>query len=391
MSMSQIVIPDNPFEIRTIPPGRKALFYQGQEAFLAGIYAPTDKLDGNFDAMMRVLSERRNNFFRHWTTNYYLFNSAVTPSTPTGEPPRKRYSPFLWNVSKWELSGYNVDYFTRLRSMISAAARAGIVVQITIFDRTGMAAATDRWPFNPWKASNNANGLILDIPAIPGQPPPKQTGVPRFYDRTIQGHVRTREPIDRELTSGGIRLEPISLGELQDSFVNQVVIQTREFRNVVYEIMNEPMEGTPATRAEWANTIVGLIHSLTQGKRLIFYNDHSGSMLNPATRGQDVNYWKTIPAARSHYSRFHGVIFHGDPNTIDPANANTSGWTFEADKIIQVSSDAYDEAKRDDRVWTRATTLKAFERHLIYQAESVDTDAADGIRDTQKTTLLRFV
>lgn len=380
--MSQIVIPDNPFEIRTIPLGRKALFYQGQEAFLAGIYAPTDKLDGNFDAMMRVLSERRNNFFRHWTTNYYLFNPAVTPSTPTGEPPRKRYSPFKWAaLSKWELSDYNLDYFTRLRSMITAAARAGIVVQITIFDRTGMAGGADRWPFNPWNANNNRNDLIKDAPA----------GVPKFYDRNIQGVVRTREPLEPRTGTGGIEVNPISLGELQDNFVRQVVVNTREFRNVVYEIMNEPMEGTPATRAEWANTIVGLIHSLTQGKRLIFYNDHSGSMLNPATRGQDVNHWKTIPAARSHYSRFHGVIFHGDPNTIDPANANTSGWTFEADKVIQVSSDAFDEAKRDDKLWTRATTLKAFERHLIYQAESINTNAADGIRDTQKTTTLRFV
>jgi predicted dehydrogenase len=129
--MSQTVIPDNPFELRTVA-GRKLLFYQGQEAFLAGIYAPTDKLDGNFDAMMRVLSERRNNFFRHWTTNYYLFNPAVTPSTPTGEPPRKRYSPFKWAaLSKWELSDYNLDYFTRLRSMIAAAARAGRLLTVS--------------------------------------------------------------------------------------------------------------------------------------------------------------------------------------------------------------------------------------------------------------------
>jgi hypothetical protein len=390
--MSQTVIPDNPFEIRTIAPGRKVLYYQGQEAFLAGIYAPTDKLDGNFDAMMRVLTDRKNNFFRHWTTNYYLFNPAITSSTPTGEPTRKRYSPFLWNVSKWDLSGYNVDYFTRLRAMISAAARAGIVVQITIFDRTGMAGALDRWPFNPWKASNNLNGLILDTPPIPGQQQqPPQMGVPKFYDRTIQGHIRVREPIDRDIHTGGIMLEPISLGELQDNFVRQVVVQTREFKNVVYEIMNEPLEGTPATRAEWANTIVGLIHSLTQGKRLIFYNDHSGNMNDPATRGKDVIYWKTIPAARSHYNHFHGVIFHGDPNVIDPANANTNNWTFEADKVLQVSSDAL-IGPRDDYTWTRNTTTKAFGRHLIYQAESLATGAAEGIRDaTPKPTLLRFV
>lgn len=387
--MSQTVIPDNPFEVRTITPGRKVLYYQGQEAFLAGIYAPTDRLDGNFDTMMRVLSERRNNFFRHWTTNYYLFNPDITPTTPTGEPPRKRYSPFKWNISKWELSAYNTDYFTRLRSMITAAARAGIVVQITIFDRTGMAAAPDRWNFNPWKASNNGNGLITDTVT---NPPTPQKGVPKFYDRTIPGFIRTREPIDPKTGTGGFINEPTTLGELQDSFVHQVVVNTREFKNVVYEIMNEPMEGTSATRAEWANTVVGLIHSLTQGKRLIFYNDHSGSMLNPATRGQDVNYWKTIPAARSHYSRFHGIIFHGDPNSIDPANANTNNWAFEADKVIQVSSDAFDDNLRNDYTWTRNTTTTAFKRHLIYQAESVETRAAEGIRDAAlKPTVLRFV
>lgn len=386
--MSQTVIPDNPFEIRTIP-GRKVLYYQGQEAFLAGIYAPTDRLDGNFDAMMRVLSDRRNNFFRHWTTNYYLFDPNKTKTTPTGEPPRKRYSPFKWTaLSKWEMSDYNADYFTRLRSMIAAAARAGIVVQITIFDRTGMGSGEERWLVNPWYSENNGNGLISEPEVARLQ----RKGVPKFYDRNIQGHVRTREPLDPQGGTGGFTLEPISLGELQDNFVSHVVINTREFKNVVYEIMNEPMEGTPATRAEWANTMVGLIHSLTQGKRLIFYNDHSGSLLNPTTRGQDVNYWKTIPAARSHYTRFHGVIFHGDPNSINPAHANTGGWTFEADKVIQVSSDAFDDATRNNYNWTRNTTIKAFERHLMYQAESLATTAADGIRDaTPKPTLLRFV
>lgn len=377
--MSQTVIPDNPFELRTVA-GRRLMFYQGQEAFLAGIYAPTDRLDGDFNAMMRVLADRKNNFFRHWTTNYYLYAPGIT--TPTGEHPRKRYSPFKWNVSKWEMSDYNFEYFTRLRAMITAARNAGIVVQITIFDRAGLAAGSDRWPNNPWNSINNLNNLIQD----------GSTGVPKFYDRNIQGHIRIREPLDPQTGTGGFTLEPISLGELQDNFVSQVVSQTKEFKNVVYEIMNEPMTGTTAQRVEWANKMVGVIHAQTQGKRLIFYNDHTGNLNNPATRGVDVNYWKSsIPAARSNYSRFHGVIFHGDPNLIDPANANTNSWTFEADKIIQVSSDAY-AGPRDDYHWTRDTTTRAFGRHMMYQAESVATRAAEGIRDaTPKPTLLRFV
>ena len=380
--MSQTVIPNNPFEIRSAPAGRKSLFYQGQEAFLAGIYAPTDKLDGDFNAMMRVLADRKNNFFRHWTTNYYLYNPAVVSTTPTGEPPRKRYSPFKWNISKWELSQYNEDYFTRLRTMITAARTAGIVVQITIFDRAGMAAAADRWPFNPWNSANNQNAAIQAA-----------AGVPTFYKRDTAAQIRFREPLDpRGGTGGGLTIEPTTLGALQDDFISKVVFATREFNNVVYELMNEPMEGSSADRAEWANTAVGVIHAGTQGKRLIFYNDHSGNLAQPNTRGQDVNYWRNnIPAARSNYSRFHGVIFHGDPNLIDPANPNTSNWTFKDDKVIQVSSDAFDN-RRDNKEWTRGATNNAFARHMIYQAESTSTLAAEGIRDANtKPTTLHFV
>lgn len=372
-----VPIAENQFEIRTIG-GRKALYYKGKECYLAGIYPPVASLDGknangqfaegDFNSILDKYASSKNNFFRFWVTAYFL---QANPPHVTSQDPRARYSPFFLTAQgKYDLARYNQNYFDRLVALVSQAEQRGIVVQLTIFDRCGLdSVGSDsafRWPMSPWNSTKNINGLIAD--------PTK--GVSKFYNRAIVG------------TNG------VTLGQLQDAYVKKVVESTRGFANVVYEIMNEPTEGDPANpdrnpmiRATWANKITELINSLTDGKRLVFYNDHSGNLNDVTTRGKDVIYWKANKSVLTSYDKCHGVIFHGNPRIIDAYKPDgTAQYSFSADKLFEVSTDAFGNSNangelREQEEWNQQTTNTAFARHQLYQAEAGSVPAAKGIAE----------
>ena len=370
--MLRTTIPDNPFEIRTvaIPAGnnRKILFYQNQQVILGGIYANTVDLTApNFDAVMDVLESRKNNFFRHWMNAYWVYNTTAG---------RRDSCPFRFSNGKWDLRLYNDGYFLRLRQMLAAARKAGIIVQLTIFDRCGLSndrirplpqQSEPRWSINPWNSANNVNGLIVD--------PTK--GLPAFFERSANP----------------------TLARLQDAYVTKVAMETREFSNVMYEIMNEPMEAELEPRVKWANDILNVLSPLIQGRRLIFYNDHSSPGNNPAHRGQDVNYWRdVIPANISSYKSLDGVIFHGDPNIFDPTKIDAYGWKWGHEQLLQLSTDGFGVKNaqnvelRETYDWNKATATSLFGRREIFQAESGNVNAANGLRDaTPPLTKLRLM
>jgi hypothetical protein len=356
-------VPDNPFEIRAAG-GRKILFFKGHEVFLGGIHVDTEPLIGNLEPMLRDLASRNNNFFRHWVTAYYVYGNVQG----TGN---KSNCPFKYSstTDKWDLSAYNADYFVRLKQMLAAARRAKVIVQLTIFDRTGLAADSFnpngtpkelRWSVNPWNANKNVNGVINRT----------NTGLPDFFTRAASSQ----------------------LANLQIAYAIKVVRETREFWNVVYEIINEPLlpaEESDKNRklATWANDMLNAIAPLIQGRRLVFHNDHSGNLTDPTTRGRDVNYWRDQIPSQSSYGSLDGVILHGDPNLIDPAKTDTYGWTWGREKVIQLSTDAFgDEVPgmpgkllRDDPAWNRATAATVLGRQEVYQAESIAIPVADAI------------
>lgn len=350
--MLRTKVPDNPFEVRPAG-GRKILFYQNREVFLGGIHVDTEPLTGDFNAMMQVMATRQNNFFRHWVTAYYVYYTTAG---------KQNSCPFKFSGGRWDLRLYNDDYFRRLKAMLTAARRAGIVVQLTLFDTSGLSHDTNtelRWTVNPWHSTNNVNGLLRDA----------ENGLPSFYDRRYT-----------------------ALADLQDAYVRKVVMETREFSNVVYEIMNEPSEAEIDVRVKWANAILNVMAPLLQGRRLVFYNDHSGNANDPKARGKDMNYWRgVIPPAQSSYSSVDGVILHGDPNLIDPAQTDSYGWTWGREKVLQLSTDAF-PGPRDEYVFNRETASTVFGRQEMYQAESTDVHAAEGIRDANpKPTPIRLL
>lgn len=372
-------IPANLLQKRSVN-DRQVLFFNNREAYLAGIYPGIPNLDGvngdrssiaantvDYRPNMEFLAKNGNNFFRHWVIFYPNFIDEAKLNTQTcgersesvtsaGEPWRKRYSPFVYNTNqkRWNLALYNEDFFKRLRLMIRTAHDYGQVVQLTIFDRCGTDFVSGdkckRWPYSPWNAKNNLNDLIQGA---------GESGVDEFYQRNLAANGTT-------------------LGALQDGYVNKLVSSTAEFPNVVYEIMNEPIHTfddprNPPKRARWADAIVGVIHQHTQGKRFIFYNDHTGLSSWPA-RGKDIIFWGQPNNGTSNFAKLDGVIFHGNVKEVTPEEY---GWTFVKNLVIQVSTDTFTGQDRD---YHRETTNNAFEEHMMFQAEAADDEeAAAGI------------
>lgn len=390
--MSAPIIPANLLQKRRVGE-RQVLFFNDREAYLAGIYPSTADLDGvngdsssiaahnvDYRPRMEFLAKNGNNFFRHWVIFYPLFIDErkfpphpgpnedpcreTSPSvTSTGEHWRKRYSPFSYNTNlkKWDLSSYNNEFFLKLQLMIKTANEYGLIVQLTIFDRCGTDFISSdrckRWPYSPWNAKNNIHNLIKIEP-------PENRGVNEFYQRDIAG--------------GGT-----TLGKLQDAYVDKVVTSTLEFPNVVYEIMNEPIHTfsdarNPLKRARWADTIVSAIYRRTQGRRFIFYNDHT-NLQNWPQRGEDIIRWAENNGT-SNFTKLDGVIFHGDVKAVNPGQLNP---TLHKNLIIQVSTDTFTGQNRD---YHRRTTENAFTHHMMFQAEAAhdetvadDQNAAAGI------------
>lgn len=375
--MTEPITPGNPFEVRSEQvneQNRKVAYYNGSRVNLAGIFAATAKLDGSFAQILDVLANRKNNFFRHYLTNYWLYNPADPHPTPDGTDQRQRYSPFFWHTKddtdenrreRWDLTRFNDDYFVRLRRMLLRAQERGIVVQLVLFDGAGM-RFTERWPHNPWNAfSDPANGVTPNN--INGVVQNSVSAMPAFYNN------RAALAVDGDGN-------PTTLGAIQDNFVRKVVGETLDFWNVAFEIMNEPTAAQPSARAAWANTIVGVINCVTRGRRLIFYNDHSHSEAATRDGGADVNAWRAL----SHYGALDGVIIHGDPNKV--MDTREPAWLFTGEKLIQASSDTHtalipgtNREEREDLEWNKRTTSTLFSRRVIFQAEASSNGAADGI------------
>lgn len=319
----------------------RELRYNGTRANLAGVYAgvgemsTSDSLNPPFDDDMQRLAQYKNNFFRHWLIAYWKYSPR--------DKVLQRDCVFNRVNNKWDLTSYNVDYIRRLLQMIDTAARKGIAVQLTLFDRSGLdhtlTASEEftvhrirRWEDSPWNSANNLNGVIAT-----SAPP----GLPEFFQ--YQRRLR----------------------EIQQAWLELIVDQTKGYWNVFYEIMNEPLGGTSEERVRWADWVVGIIHNRTKGSRLIFYNDMQ--------KGADVNTWKQLNLP--YYSSFHGVVFHGNPLLIDPDSAS---YNFKSEKIFQVSSDTFPEG-RESYASNLQWTQHAFDHGMMFQAQTNSAEAARGI------------
>jgi hypothetical protein len=331
----------------------RVLHYHGEPVYLAGKYPSTptlgvDALPGiDYEPVMRQLAALRNNFTRHWIIPYWLYGG-----------PGNAYSPFQRAADgRWDVTRFNDDYFRRLGNLVRAALHHGVVVQLTIFDTSGLETGAGRWENNPYNDAKNVNPFLRPV-AGDGS----ADGVPAFYDLGIPG-----------------------LADAQKALVDRVVGATMGYWNVVYEIMNEvhsgirpvdqpqfDMAALRRARVKWLDTVTGWIDAKTPDTRLVFHNDYTA----PEQSASDVVFWKQNRATYTRYPLLHGVTFHNNPRNVDPAAERYR--EFNTEKVFQVSTDAYD-GDREDFAWNRETTRIAFSRKQLFQAEAVEPAAARGI------------
>jgi HEAT repeat protein len=102
---------------------------------------------------------------------------------------------------RYDLSRFALPYWQKLDAVIAAAAEHGIVVELTVFDESGLARGDgEQWALHPFNADN-------------GGPVEGLSGSPRFYDLSEEAN-RTA----------------------QDAYVAYLLARTVGFPNVIYEL-----------------------------------------------------------------------------------------------------------------------------------------------------------
>src|SRR5215467_8649148 len=108
--------------------------------------------------------------------------------------------------SKFDLARFNPEYFARYRDFLAQAAKAGIVVEISLFSST---YGDVQWTVSPFNAMNNVNS----------------TDVSDWKKLTT-------------LDNGNVL-------KFQEAYVRKLVREAQGFDNVIFEIQNEPWSDRP--------------------------------------------------------------------------------------------------------------------------------------------------
>jgi hypothetical protein len=108
--------------------------------------------------------------------------------------------------NKFDLSRWNPEYFTRYKDFLVEAARAGIVVEVSLFSST---YGDVQWTVSPFNSANNVN------------------------DTEVKDW--------KKVTT----LENGNVLKFQEEYVRKLVREANGFDNVIFEIQNEPWSDRP--------------------------------------------------------------------------------------------------------------------------------------------------
>lgn len=151
------------------------------------------------------------------TRLFVLFREFQMPSNPysTCKPESTDYiTPFMRTgpgaahdgQPKFDLDGWNPEFFDRLHRFLTLASELGIIVELTLLSNT---YGNDVWKLNPLNADNNVNGL----------------GPIKWPEYMTKRHPQ--------------------LFERQLAHVRKIVEETNLYDNLIYEICNEPGGSAP--------------------------------------------------------------------------------------------------------------------------------------------------
>jgi hypothetical protein len=268
-------------------------------------YGAVLNLDFDYATYLETLSSDGMNLTRVFTGAYVEPVGAFKIELNTLAPkpgrficpwPRSDTPGYANGGNKFDLSKWNDEYFTRLKGFMAEAEKRNIIVELALFCPF---YEDTQWRISPMNDVNNING---------GGP----------VDRT---DVYT---LDKSK----------SLRAVQENLVRKLVQELRGYRNLIYEICNEPYFG--GVTMEWQHHIATLIHEEEKTfahKHLISQNIANGSKTieQPHASVSVFNFhYANPPIAVAQNYHLNKVI--GDNETGFDGNADSTyrkeGWDF---------------------------------------------------------------
>jgi len=155
--------------IRLHPDNPHYFLWRGQPTLLITSgehYGAVLNLDFDYKKYLDTLAKDKLNLTRTFAGGAYVEpQGAFNIARNTLAPAANRYiTPWLRSSvpgfagggNKFDLSGWNEDYFKRLRDFVRHASKRGVVVEMNLF--CPMYEET-QWKLSPFNAANNINGL----------------------------------------------------------------------------------------------------------------------------------------------------------------------------------------------------------------------------------------
>jgi hypothetical protein len=199
--------------------------------------SPSDPPEAfDFETYLNWLVDYRHNFVRLWTWELVSWDTR-------GNRENKRHTvwPHPWarvgpgkaldGKPKFDLTAFNDEYFSRLRSRLEAAAARNIYVSVMLFEGWGLQFSPGAWASHPFHKSNNINEIDGDIDGD---------------GSGLEVHTLANQAVT----------------ELQKSYVKHVVDLLNDLDNLLFEISNE--NHPPST--QWQYEIIEFIHEYERSK-----------------------------------------------------------------------------------------------------------------------------
>ena len=268
-------------------------------------YGAVINLDFDYVPYLKTLENDKLNLTRVFTGPYVEPAGAFKIEKNTLAPAPERFicpwarseTPGYTNGgNKFDLTRWDEQYFSRLKDFISEAGKYDVIVELTLFCPF---YGDEQWKLSPMNAINNING---------GSP----------EDRT---HVYT---LDK---SEGL------LG-IQEALVKKLVLELKDYPNLIYEICNEPYFG--GVTLEWQHHIATLISAQEKNfeyKHLISQNIANGSEIirDPHPAVSVFNFHYAYPPIAVSQNYHLGKVI-GDNETGFDGNSDSTyrneGWSF---------------------------------------------------------------
>jgi hypothetical protein len=193
-------------------------------------YGAVMNLDFDYITYLNELAASGLNVTRTFSGAYVEPTSAFGIKKNTLAPAPDRYiCPWLRSAepgyanggNKFDLSEWDMGYFSRLKDFVTEAGRRNIVVELDLFSNY---YDTVQWKLSPLNILNNIN---------------------RIGDFKDQKEV--------------LSLKHTELLNVQENMVRKIVHELKDFDNLYYEICNEPYFGDTLTLREWEENMTKVV------------------------------------------------------------------------------------------------------------------------------------